>query len=128
LQRFIEYINKISYKEQFLKIYTMTSVERKITSILGLINMRMLVNSDYLLERERERERDAGVYKYTKHLIINARARLRSKENKSKLSEHISLIFDAVFFQNGRQGTVSPFLNSIQLLREDYIRTDPPFL
>jgi hypothetical protein len=53
---------------------------------------------------------------------------MRAKENKSKLSEHISLIFDVVFFQNGQQGTVSPFFNSIQLLREDYVRTNPPFL
>jgi hypothetical protein len=36
----------------------MISAGRKIISILGLINMKMLVNPDIFLERERERERE----------------------------------------------------------------------
>ena len=44
----------------------MNSFEQKNLSHLELINTFVLVNSDYLLERERERERDAGVYIYAR--------------------------------------------------------------
>jgi hypothetical protein len=36
----------------------MISIEKKYFSLFGLINAQVLVNSDYLLERERERERE----------------------------------------------------------------------
>jgi len=43
-------------------IKTMYSFKSKITTLFGLINTNILVNSGILLERERERERDAGYF------------------------------------------------------------------
>ena len=45
----------------------MNSFEQQNLSHLELINTAVLVNSDYLLERERER--DAGVYLYARMRI-----------------------------------------------------------
>ena len=44
----------------------MNSFEQQNLSHLELINTTVLVNSDYLLERERERERERQAYIYTR--------------------------------------------------------------
>jgi hypothetical protein len=114
----------------------MIFVEKKPASIFGLINSFELVNSDYLLERERERERErAGSYNNE----------TRAKENKNKSYNQIFSISDSVFSETEERKINSRLHHFIQIkvagtvlficrqicyapLREDYVRTDPPFL
>jgi hypothetical protein len=74
----------------------MITIERKYLSCFELINMHVLVNSGYLLERERERERETGPY------VINVDARAQDSENKSFKQHNLFVVFvglsDGKFF------------------------------
>jgi hypothetical protein len=68
--------------------------EKKHSSCFGLINTNVLVNSDYLLERERERE--AGVYNSRKQACTQA-----FQKNKYPGNGILTLISPATKFISG---------------------------
>jgi hypothetical protein len=78
----------------------MSSLQKKYSSPLELINAFVLVNSDYLLER------DAGVYNFLSY--VRARIRTRAENNKNN---SLRLYYPAVTFigKNDETG-ISPFL------------------
>jgi hypothetical protein len=121
----------------------MISAERKTFCILELINMKMLVSSDYFLERERERETQAYIYRNNHRMVYNRRAYAR--DNKNKSFNNTSPYSNSVISEAGDNKGYSNLYHFIRTkpvdkiliscrpvhfipLREDYIRTDPPFI